>query len=139
MKTMKVWMMAAGTMAILMLSEGCALFLVGAAAGAGAGTVSYCGNELRVSQAVTVDRAWVAANAAMKDMDFTIIPAETHKDATGGRVQGRNAKDQVVRIEVMHQTDQITDLRVRVGTFNTPDNRSTAQMLYEKLNKRLAL
>ena len=58
--------------------------------------MSYVGNELRATHDVSLNHAWDAANAAMKDMEFTIIPAETHKDGTGGVMQGRNAKDQKV-------------------------------------------
>jgi hypothetical protein len=53
---------AAAVMTVL-AAGGCVLFVAGAAAGAG--TIAYYGNELRVSRAVGIDRAWAAANAGM--------------------------------------------------------------------------
>lgn len=134
MNRLGLWMMA-GAAGVMMTMAGCALFVVGAGAGAGAGAVAYYGNELRASREVTVDRAWDAANTAMKEMEYTIVPAETHKDATGGVVQGRNAKDQVVSIKLMRQTDKITEIHVTVGTFATQDSRNAEQLLFDKMGK----
>ena len=122
---------------MILATQGCALFLIGAGAGAAVGVVSYVGNELRVSQDVTLDRAWDAANAAMKDMEYTVIPAETHKDGAGGQIQGRNAKDQPVRIQLTRQTDKTTEVRVRVGDFDTAANKAAAQALYDKMKAHL--
>ena len=127
-----------GGLALAVLSAtGCALFVAGAGAGAGvgAGSIAYYGNELCTSREVTVDRAWEAGHAAMKEMQFAVIPAESRKDATGGMVVGRNASDQLVRIKLTRQTDDVTRVRVRVGTFSTPDNRNAAQLLFEKMSK----
>ncbi|MBI3986537.1 MAG: DUF3568 family protein [Lentisphaerae bacterium] len=138
MKQSRQWITALAAVAIsALVGGGCAMFVVGAAAGAGAGTVSYCGNELRVSRAVSLDRAWEAANAAMKEMTFPIIPLGTNKDGTGGFIQGRNAGDQKVRIRLIRQSDQVTEIRVRVGTFSTAENRNAAQLLYDTISKHL--
>ena len=114
---------------------GCGLLVVGAAAGAG--TVAYVGNELRVTRDVGLDHAWEAANAAMKDMEITVIPSETRKDKMGGIVQGRNANDQLVRIELTRRSEKTTEIRMRVGLFETPENRSATQLLYDTMNKHL--
>lgn len=118
-------------------ASGCALCVVGAAAGAGAGTVSYVGNELRVTREVGVEGVWEAARAGMKDMEFAILLKETRKDATGCVVQGRNAKDQKVRIEALRLSDRMTEIRVRVGFFSTLENRQASQLLYEGMSKHL--
>ena len=129
---------AVGTMILAVVgAPGCAVFMVGAGAGIGAGTVSYLGNEWRVSREVSIDRAWEAANEAMKEMEYTIIPAQTRKDKTSGIVQGRNASDQMVRIKLVRRADRLTDIYVRVGTFETPANKTAGQLLYEKMNKHL--
>ena len=127
------WTMGAAMLAGMLAWQGCALFVVGAAVGAGAGTVSYMGNELRATRDVTVDQAWSAANAAMQDLQFRVIQGETFKDATGGTVYGRNAKDQPVRIQLVRQTDRMTEIRIRVGTFDTAANRTTAQLVFDKM------
>ena len=103
--------------------------------GAGVGAVAYYNNELVATRDVTVDRAWDAAHAVMKEMEYTVIPAETHKDAAGGVVQGRNAKDQVVSVKLIRKTDKSTEIRVRVGLFATSEGRAAEQMIYDKLSK----
>ena len=127
------WVVAGALAAAMTGATGCALFVVGA--GAGAGAVAYHENELRVSREVALERAWDAANSAMREMEYTITPAETRKDATGGLVQGRNAKDQPVRIELTRKSDLATEIRIRVGTIATSDNRAAEQLLYEKMIK----
>jgi hypothetical protein len=128
----------AAMLASMAAAQGCALFIVGAAAGgAAAGTVSYMGNELRVTQEVNMDRAWNAANAAMQDLQFRVIPDKTVKDATGGTVYAQNAKDQFVHIQLLRQSDRMTEIRVRVGTFDTTANREMAQLVYDKMKGHL--
>jgi hypothetical protein len=131
------WMGMAALLSGVVAGQGCALFLVGAAAGAGAGTVSYMGNELHVTQEVSMDRAWSAANAAMQELQFRVIQDKTVKDATTATVYARNAKDQAVSIRLNRQSDRLTDIRVRVGTFDTTANREMAQLLYDKMKRHL--
>jgi hypothetical protein len=113
--------------------QGCALFVVGAAVSAGAGAVSYMGNELRVTQEISVERAWRAGRAAMQDLQFSIDQAKSVKDGTGGTVLARNAKDQPIRILLLRQTDRVTEIRVRVGMFDTAANRELGQLVYDKM------
>jgi len=134
---LRMYGMVGGLAVLLSMTAGCILFAVGVGAGAGVGAVAYYDNELRATREITVDRGWNAAQAAMKDMAYTIIPAETHKDGAGGVVQGRNAKDQVVRIQLIRQTDKTTEIRVRVGTFGMQNDRDAEQALFEKLTTHL--
>ncbi len=136
MKTVYPWFIVMLAV-VAMETGGCVLFVAGAAAGAGIGTVAYVDNELRVSRDVSVDRAWDAAQAAMKDLQITVIPAETHKDQLGGVMQGRDAKDRQVRIEVTRQSDTVTKIGVRVGTFASSNNQEAAQQIYDTMNKHL--
>ena len=127
----------AGGLAVAMMftTTGCLLFVAGA--GAGVGAVAYYDNELCATRDVSVDRAWDAANTTMKEMEYTIIPAETHKDATGGVVQGRNAKDQIVRIKLTRKSEKSTEIRVRVGTFATEADKNAENVVFDKLAKHL--
>ena len=134
MKSLGMCMMVGGLALTALTTTSCLLFVAGA--GAGVGAVAYYDNELCSSRDVTVDRAWDAAHAAMKEMEYTVIPAETHKDATGGVVQGRNSHDQVVRVKLTRQTEKTTEIRVRVGAFATSADRSAESLLFEKICKR---
>ena len=121
--------------ATLGLTQGCALLLVGGlAAGAVYGTVSYAKNTLQVTDTVTLDRAWQAANGALRDL--TIPVTLSKKDGTSGRLEGQNIKNQPVIIEVTRQTDSVTKIDVTVGTFDTKENRADAQYLYDRMKAR---
>jgi hypothetical protein len=137
MNRVQRWIVGAALLGALLAAEGCLLFVAGAVAGAAVGAVSYAGNELRVTQEVTVDKAYKAATAAMPELEFTIIPAETRKDATGGRVAGRNARDQKVVVDLLRKGDRLTELHIRVGDFDTAANRAAAQTLYDKMRTHL--
>ena len=113
------------------------MVLIGAGAGTAVGVVSYVGNELRVTQDVPLNRAWAAANAALHEMEFAVSAADTRKDGLGGVVQGRTAQGQTVRIQLVRQTDTSTEIRVRVGEFDTVANKASAQALFEKLKAHL--
>jgi uncharacterized protein DUF3568 len=127
----------AALLAVAVALQGCVLFVAGAAAGAGAGVVSYSGNELRVTHEVGLDRAWDAANGALQESQYPVIAGETHKDAAGGVLLARTSKDQPVRVRLARQSDQLTEIRIRVGTFSTAANHAAAQLLYEKIKTRL--
>ena len=131
---LKQWLLAASLIVVVSGYQGCALFLVGAVAGGG---VSYMGNELRVTQEVTVDRVWNAAHSAVSDLQFSIISTESHKDGTGGTLISRNAKQQKVKIDLIRQSDRLTEIRIRVGAFDTASNRTTAQLVYDKMKSRM--
>jgi hypothetical protein len=137
MKVLKRVAIGLALVACLVTTEGCFLFVVGAVAGAAAGTVSYVGNELHVTQEVSVDRAWSAANGAVQDLQFSLITSKTFKDATGGTLTARNAKDQPVRIQLARTSDRLTEIRIRVGTFDTSENRARAQLIWDKMKSRM--
>ena len=138
MQRIQKWLFICSAIAVMILAtQGCALFLIGAGAGAAVGAVSYTGNELCVMQDATLNHTWKAAITAMREMEFIIIPAETHKDGLGGIVYGQNAKKQRVQIQLLRHTEQITEIRIRVGEFDTAANKAAAQLLYDKLKAHL--
>ena len=132
----KEFVLALLLVSTLIAAQGCALFVIGAVAGAAAGTVSYVGNELRSTQEVSIDKAWAAANDAVKELQFSVVSGKTYKDATGGTLTARTAKDQQVRIQLIRTSDRLTETRVRVGTFDTTENRTMAQLVWDKMKAR---
>lgn len=118
--------------------QGCAVLLVGAAAGAAAGgTISYFGNELRTIQEVSIDKAWMTAQGAVAELGFTPDSIRSHKDGTGGALYSRNAKEQRVLIVLIRESDRLTEIRIAVGLFDTDANRRTAQLVYDKMRSRM--
>jgi len=137
MKMLKRVAIGVALMACLAMTQGCFLFVVGAVAAGAVGTVSYVGNELHVTQQASVDQAWSAANGAVQDLQFSVITSKSFKDVTGGTLEARNGKDQPVRIQLARNSDRVTEIRIRVGTFDTTENRQTAQLVWDKMKARL--
>jgi hypothetical protein len=117
------------------LTQGCALLLVGgAAAGAAYGTVKYVSNSLQVTDQVSLDKAWSAANAGLQELQMPVT--ESSKDGASGRLKARNAQGQPVSIETIRKTDSVTEIHVTVGTFDSAANRTEAQQIYDKMKAR---
>jgi hypothetical protein len=122
-------------LAALTLVQGCALLVVGGlAAGAAYGTVKYVNNTLNVSQNVSLDTAWNAANVALMDLQ---MPVESStKDGASGKLTAHNAQTQPVTIQVLRKADKVTDIEITVGTFDNAANRAEAQQIYNKMKAR---
>jgi hypothetical protein len=119
----------------IMVAQGCALFVVGGAAAGGTyGTVKYVDNNLRVTHDVTLDRAWGAGNAALKELQMPVTAS--NKDGSSGVLEARNAQNQTVTIKTIRKTDSVTEIDIRVGTFDTAENRAEAQQIYDKMQAR---
>jgi hypothetical protein len=119
----------------LTLTQGCVLLLVGGvAAGAAYGTVKYVNNTLQVTETVSLDKAWKAANAALKELQLPVT--ESKKDGASGRLKSVNAQNQPVTIQLTRKTDTVTEIEITVGTFDRPENRTEAQQIYDKMHAR---
>jgi len=114
------------------------VLLVGAAAaGATGGVVSYFGNELQTIQEVTIDKAWTAAQAAASELQFTTDSNRSKKDGVKAILFCRNAQGQQVVFQLFRQSDRLTEIRVRVGVFDTNSNRQGAQLVYDKMRSKM--
>lgn len=100
---------------IMILSSGCALLVVGAAAGAGAGTYAYVDGELKENESVSYDAAYNATMAAAKDMGYAVI--DNQKGSVTAKVTVRTTDDKKILITLNKQSPAITEIRIRVGTF----------------------
>lgn len=111
--------------AILALGNGCVLFVVGAAAGAGAGTYAYVQGELRETEAVPYDTANNATLAAMKDLGFAVV--DNQRDALTTKIVARSTSDKKVYVTLNKQSATSTEICIRVGTFG--DQNQSEQIL----------
>jgi len=96
---------------IVALCSGCALLLVGAAAGAG--TAVYVNGEMSSEEAIPFDRAWNAAQAGVKDMQYAIT--EQQKDAGAAKLTARGAGDKKIEVKLEKVSGTVTRFRIRVG------------------------
>ena len=112
---MKCTLLLVVTIMGLLFTSGCALFVVGGAAATGAGTVAWIHGELHSTEAATLDKAWNATLAAMKDLEFAVTAKE--KDAITGKLTARGAGDKKIQITVNKASGTTAEIRIRVGTF----------------------
>lgn len=96
----------------LLFGYGCTCLVAGAAGG---GAVAYVRGELKAVEEVSLDRAWSAAKQAMSDLEFSVTKAE--KDSFNGELVARGAGDKKVVVKLKMQSDSVTEIRIRVGTF----------------------
>jgi hypothetical protein len=135
MKTFKLSLIMVAALAAMVLVQGCALLLLGGvAAGATYGTVKYVNNTLQVTQDVPLDKAWSAANAALKELRMPVTAST--KDGASGKLEARNAQDQPVTIQTIRKTDSVTEIQITVGTFDSAANRTEAQQIYDRMKSR---
>jgi hypothetical protein len=135
LKTFKRSVFLLAVLTAMMLAQGCALLLVGgAAAGAAYGTVKYVKNTLHVTQEVSLEKAWSAANATLKELQMPVTSSK--KDGASGKLQARNAQEQPVIVQTIRKTDRVTEIQITVGTFDSEANRAQVQLIYDKMKAR---
>jgi len=114
-----------------LINNGCPapVFLMGGAAGAG--TVGYVGGELKTVEKVSLNKAWNATQRAMKDLEFTITSKD--KDAFNGKLIAKGAVNKTIKIKLNRQSDTLTEIRIRVGTFG---DKSLSLEILENIKKQ---
>jgi hypothetical protein len=112
------------------ITAGCAPLIIGGAAGAA--TMAYVGGELQSSENAPIDKTWNATQQAAANMGF--IVTEREKDATQARMVARTSDNKDVTIRLEREAKEITNVRVRVGTFGD-EQRSRAIM--EEIRSRV--
>lgn len=111
--------LALSLVSILTLGSGCALFLVGGAAAAGAGGYAYVHGELKETETVPMDTAYNATLAAMRDLQFAVVSKPM--DTLTATITARTANDKKVEVTLNKQSATVTEIRIRVGTFGDRD------------------
>jgi hypothetical protein len=135
MRALKLSVLTASALAAMALVQGCALLLLGGvAAGAAYGTVKYVDNTLQSTEQVSLDKAWGAANGALKELKMPVTASS--KDGASGKLEARNAQDQPVIIQTTRKTDSVTDIQITVGTFDSSANRTEARQIYDSMKSR---
>ena len=116
----------------LVLCNGCALFLIGGAAAAGAGTVIYLDGQLKDTEPASLDHAHAATLAGLRDLQFAVV--SDAKDGITDKIIARTGNDKKVAILLTKQADTITEIRIRVGTFG---DEPVSRQVLEKIKGHL--
>jgi hypothetical protein len=117
---------------LLVVSNGCLLFVAGAAAGAGIGGYAWINGEIKVTEDASMDRTWSAVQAALKDLEYPVISQA--KDALEGTVTARNASNTTISIKLKNLAKASTEIRIRVGTFG---DEALSRTILNKINSHL--
>lgn len=115
----------------LLFNSGCPAFLIAAGGAGGIGTYAYIVGELKSSEEVSLNTAWNATQKAMKDLEFTITSKE--KDAFDGQLIAKGAANKTIKIKLNRQSNMLTEIRIRVGTFG---DTSLSLQILESIKKR---
>ena len=126
---MKIKVLLAVLMAAaLPLGSGCALFLIGGAAAAGAGTVAYVNGELKETEGVAYDTACDATLAAMNDMQYAVV--DKSKGSLTTKIIARTSGDKKIQVTLNKQSASVTEISIRVGTFG---DESLSRQILDKI------
>ena len=120
--------------AFLAFGTGCALFVVGAAAGAGAAGYAWINGEVEATLGASMNRTWDASLGAMQDLQFPVTSQA--KDALEGNLTARNAKNTEIKIKVKYISNNSTEIYIRVGTFG---DQEQSRIILDKIKARLQL
>ncbi len=88
---------------------------VGAGAAAGAGTIAYISGELKSTEGYQFATVWAATVKAVDQLEFIVI--NKVNDAISGQYECVTADNKKVHINVNRIGDNITEIKIRVGTF----------------------
>ncbi|MFZ0826827.1 MAG: DUF3568 family protein [Verrucomicrobiia bacterium] len=117
---------------LLSLTNGCFLFVVGAAAGAGAAGYAWVDGEVKTTEGFSMNQTWDASLAAMKDLQFTVTSQS--KDALQGDVEARDASNTSISVKLKYVSNTSTEIRIRVGTFG---DENMSRIILNKINGHL--
>ncbi|MCF6159345.1 MAG: DUF3568 family protein [wastewater metagenome] len=116
---------------IFLFCSGCAALVGG---GIAAGTVTYILGELKSIEESSLESTWEAAQKTMEDLEFVVTSKE--KDALTARLIARGANDKKIVVRLKKISEELTEVRIRVGTFG---DESLARQILEKLKKNLGI
>jgi hypothetical protein len=107
-----------------------------AAIGAAAiGAYSYANNELSRDYHATYDQAWDATLKAAKDLNLTVT--SQNKDYQKAVVQAKRADGTPVTINLEALEKDRVKLTVRVGTFESDENRRAAEAIHDQILRNM--
>lgn len=126
------WAKTAVAGAVLILAafvvSGCAVFMVGAAAGGAAAGALYYKGELKADVDASPQEVITATEKAFRDLIWDQETAAA--SATDGLATARTATGKEVRVTVEIKTPEVSTLGIRIGTFG---DENLSRLLYDRI------
>lgn len=116
---------------VLAVLPGCAAMAV-----AGLGTSAhyaynkYSEGELERQYDAPMDRTWNATLKALKDLDIRVM----EKVRSRGEIDAQLSDGDTVKVTVAPKTEEITRVKIRVGTFG---DRHMSELIWNAIEKRI--
>ncbi len=118
--------------ALLAPLSGCVVAAIGAAGVAGAGTIAYIRGELDAAVPGDVAALSTAATKALEELRFAKISED--KSAVDAAIRARTGQDRKIDIRLNRTADNLTRVRIRVGTFG---DEELSRLLLDKIKAKL--
>lgn len=99
---------------------------------AGESTVGYITNELRVTENVSMDRAWNATVVAIDQMGFIVKDKEN--DYVSARLDATTADSKQIRVLLKRIASDITQIIIRVDLFG---DEALSRFILQQIQKNL--
>ncbi len=99
---------------------------------AAAATATYSLGELRSIEEASFDNTFEAAQKALEDSEFAITSKQ--KDPSTANLIGRGSGDKKIEVNLKKVSDNLTEVRIRVGTLG---DEALSRQVLERLKKYL--
>lgn len=122
---------AVSALALVSLTSSCVAVVAGAAAAVG--YVMYSENEAYRDFETDLDETWDATIDALQSLDYQVDSDYPH-GVTEGEI---DLEDRETTVAVKLYPEGFTRVSVRVGTFESDDNKRKAELILEAVAKQL--
>lgn len=118
------------TLCALVLS-GCPAFLLGGAATGAAG--AYYFGQRTATRNTSLTEAVRASEAALQELGIVLVSKE--QDGLSAALTGRGAEEKTVRIQLKKIFDDVTEIKIRVGTLG---DELQSQIILQRIENYLS-
>lgn len=119
---------------IVLGQNGCALVVVGAAAGGAAAGVAYATGDLETTLEAPPQAVADATELAFKDMEMSVAWKEPGASRT--KITGHSSGGVKMTVVIKGETDKFSRVSIRTGTFG---NDHTQMQILERIRANLGL
>ena len=123
-----------GLCAALALVQGCSSLSDNDELAKAEGQAAYVNNTLEANDALPLHVVWEAANASLQELQIPV--SLNQKDRMSARLEGRDAKNNDVIVQLIRRSHYMTAIQITVGKIDCTENRSEAELIHQKMTER---
>ena len=122
-----------GLSATLALIQGCSFLSDNNELAIAEGPVVYVNNTLEVNDAMPLRVVWGAAKTSLQELQIPI--SLDKKDRKSARLDGRDAKNRDVTVQLIRSSHYMTAIQITVGKIDCTENRSEAAQIHQRMTE----